>query len=162
MGEPTAYMRPLECHELDQRFQADARIGVFANTDDLEELDAFCFGARDRIAQQQYSGSVDASGTEVIRDLVICLGDILTRYLQANWIIYGQQDDSGQHVVETWALMLHSDEKHYSLHLEEYVTARFNHDDGRSFGQFVEACICRLQDVPGAYLGGYGPINHSH
>ncbi|MDN6534738.1 MAG: hypothetical protein L0K63_10800 [Yaniella sp.] len=162
MGEATEYIRQLECHELDQRFLADERIAAFANTDDLDALDALCLKASGVIAQQQYFGSETALSKELVRDLSICLGDILTRYLLANWVIHGQRADEGEPPYESWVLMLHSDEGHFSLHIEEYVTDRFNGEDGRSFDQFVEACICRLQHIPGAYLGGYGPINHDH
>lgn len=162
MGETTTYTRELECHELDQRFEADARIASFANTDDLRELDALCLKVSGLSEQRQHFGSDMAMRKDLIRDLTICLGDILTRYLRANWIIYGQETDEGEHPDESWVLMLHADEGHYSLHLEEYVTDRFNHADGRTFDQFVEACICQLQQIPGAYLGGYGPINHDH
>ncbi|MDN5839302.1 MAG: hypothetical protein L0H44_11535 [Yaniella sp.] len=162
MGEATEYIRQLECHELDQRCQADERIAVFVNTDDLEALDALCLKASGVIAQQQYFDYEAALSKAMIRDLTICLGDILTRYLRGNWTIYGRQTDESEHPYEAWALMLHSDEGHLSLHLEDYVTDRFNREDGRTFDQFVESCICQLQHIPGVYLGGYGPINHDH
>lgn len=160
MGEAAEYIRQLECHELDHRFQADARIAAFANADDLDELDALCLKASEFPGEQD-CGSMKALRKELIRDLTICLGDIMTRYIRANWVIRGQQSDEGE-PYESWVLMLHTDEGYFSLDVEGYVTDRFNREEGQTFGQFVEACICRLQHIPGAYLGGYGPINHNH
>lgn len=86
MNVTSGYARPLECHELDDRFQAEQRLATFADTDDLVALDTLCLQARQLVAEQPI-GSPAALCKEMIRDLTICLGDILLRYIRADWAI---------------------------------------------------------------------------
>lgn len=161
MEETAEYIRQLECHELEHRHQADARLAPYANTDDPEELDALCVKVG-TLWQQRDTEAAMVLWEELIVDLTICLGDILLRYLLGNWIIQGLQVAEDEPTCESWVLMLHAEEAHFSLNVEAYVTARFYGQNDQTFGEFVESCICRLQHIPGAYLGGYGPMSHDH
>jgi len=160
MNVTSGYARPLECHELDDRFQAEQRLATFADTDDLVALDTLCLQARQLVAEQPI-GSPATLCKEIIRDLTICLGGILLRYIRADWAIGIELLGEGEYSHGAWILLFNAGGNYRSLNLEEYVGRRFFKDTNTTFAELVEGVVVMAKQVPDLYIGGYGATAES-
>lgn len=149
-----SYARPLECMEMTDRYEAEPRIANFVDTDDLVALDGLCLRGRD-LVDQQLIGSSMVLSKELIRDLTICLGEIVMRYLRADWFIGVDPLGDGEYSEPAWVLVLLADDARRSMRLEEYVTRRFFEQTDTSFPELLEQIIVMAKQLPGLYLGGY-------
>lgn len=149
------YFRALDCQELTDRYAAPKRICRLVNVDDLEALDQLCLQGRQRV-QEQLIGSPDVLCGELIRDLTICLGDIILRYVRAEWAIGVEELGENEYSDPTWVLILNGDTDYRSLSVEHYVTHRFFGRSALHFANIVEQVVTMAKNVPGLYIGGYG------
>lgn len=149
-----AYVRPLNCQELAERFEAPKRIAKLADTEDLDSLDMLCRRGR-YLVQLQVIGSPTTLCAALIRDLTICLGEIVMRYIRADWNVGIEQIDEGQHTIPEWNLRLEAGADSYIVNLEAYVAQRFFVCSTGSFAVTLEEIIKEAQAIPGLYLGGY-------
>lgn len=148
------HLRPLECMEMTDRYEAEPRLAKLVNTDDLVELDALCLRGRE-LVEQQLIGSSMTLAKELIRDLTICFGEILMRYIRADWFIGVDPISESEYSEPEWVLMLYSDDIRRSVRLEEYVTRRYFEHTDTSFAQLLDQIIAIAKQLPGLYLGGY-------
>lgn len=148
------YARPLECLEMTDRYEAAPRIGQFVNTEDLAALDELCLRGRE-LVKQQLIGSPMALSKEFIRDLTICFGEIVMRYIRAAWCIGVDPLGDNEYSEPAWVLVLYADDAQRSLRLEEYVTRRFFEQTDTSFAQLLDQSIAMAKQTPGLYIGGY-------
>lgn len=152
------YARPLECMELTERHEAEPRISQLANTDDPDALDELCLRGR-QLVREQPIGSTAALSGELIRDLAVCLGEIIMRYIRAEWMIDVQPVGDNENANIAWILVFRVTDGRRSLPVEAYVTRRFFGDIDVSFAEFLDSVIVMAKQVPGVYLGGY---EHEH
>lgn len=97
----------------------------------------------------------------MIRDLTICLGDILLRYIRADWAIGIELLGEGEYSHGAWILLFNAEGNYRSLNLEEYVGRRFFKDTDTTFAELVEGVVVMAKQVPDLYIGGYGATAES-
>ncbi|GAA2044082.1 hypothetical protein GCM10009720_26210 [Yaniella flava] len=148
------YTRPLACAELPDRYEANQRIANFVNVDDLKALDDLCLTGRE-LVRHQHIGSPTTLCQELIRDLTICFGEIIMRYVRSDWAMGIESLGENEYTAPTWMLMLYADGDYRSLHLEDYVTRRFFEQTETSFAMLLDEVVKLAKNVPGLYIGGY-------
>lgn len=151
------YARPLECAELTERYEAQPRLTKMINTDDLEALDELCLRGSE-LVQEQTIGSPVALSKELIRDLAICLGEVIMRYIRADWLIEVQPTTDYKYADQAWILVFYTSDGYRSVPLHDYVARRFFGDIDTNFAALLDAVIVMAKQFPGLYLGGYN--NH--